>query len=117
MQEPAQFSPPINQGSKLASLRHATIVFLTATVLGFFFAAQSITVGGSPTAAVLRFSARPGRTYTLLRCDSVGDGAWVPIADVPAVSSNRIVEVRNAIPVGSMQDKRFYRLVTPRLSP
>jgi two-component system LytT family sensor kinase len=40
MRTPAHFGPPSAQWLRPAGLRHAAIVILTATVLGFFFAAQ-----------------------------------------------------------------------------
>jgi|SRR6185503_4644723 len=36
----AHFDPPTGQGHKPGRLRQGAVVFLTATVLGFFFAAQ-----------------------------------------------------------------------------
>src|SRR5262249_7504299 len=36
----AQFNPPMSHGHKLTRLRHAAIILLAATLLGFFFAAQ-----------------------------------------------------------------------------
>jgi len=40
MRTPAQFGPPTGQRYKFITLRHAAIIILAATVLGFFFAAQ-----------------------------------------------------------------------------
>ncbi|SRR5260221_1709406 len=40
MRDPNQLNLPTGQGQKLAGLRRAAIIFLAATVLGFFFAAQ-----------------------------------------------------------------------------
>src|SRR2546425_864320 len=40
MRPPAHWVPPAGQRHKLVTLKHGAILFLTATVLGFFFAAQ-----------------------------------------------------------------------------
>src|SRR5258705_2258820 len=40
MRTPAHFGSPSSQWHKLGGLRHAAVIALTATVLGFFFAAQ-----------------------------------------------------------------------------
>src|SRR5262245_60314352 len=40
MHDSAQFNPPMSHGHKLTGLRHAAIILLAATLLGFFFAAQ-----------------------------------------------------------------------------
>jgi len=40
MRTPVQSGPPAGQRHKFLELRYAAIIFLTATVLGFFFAAQ-----------------------------------------------------------------------------
>ena len=57
------------------------------------------------------------RRYSVLRGDFVDRGAWIPIADVPATSTNRIVEVRDPTVLAPEQTQRFYRLITPRLPP
>jgi len=78
---------------------------------------ESIRVESSPRTAVVTFLAFAGKTYSVLRRDSVERGAWIPVADVPAASTNRVVEVRDPTPLAPGQIQRFYRLVTPRLSP
>ena len=70
---------------------------------------------GSPPAALVRFSARAAKTYTVLRRDSLNAGTWISLADVPAAPSNRPVDLRDPMPPNSSQPQRFYRLVTPRL--
>src|SRR2546423_832298 len=40
MRDPAQFDPRTDNDLKLVERRHAAIIFLLATLLGFFFAAQ-----------------------------------------------------------------------------
>jgi hypothetical protein len=78
---------------------------------------ESIRLAGPLRTALLRFLACPGKTYTVLRRDSPEGGAWTPFASVPATSTNRVVEVADPNPVASGQSQRFYRLVTPALSP
>jgi hypothetical protein len=78
---------------------------------------QSITVNGSKPVALLTFPTLAGKTYSVLRRDSVVSGTWVVVADVLASSSNRIVEVRDAMPLAAGTTERFYSLVTPRLAP
>jgi hypothetical protein len=77
----------------------------------------SITVEGSPRKASVTFVAWAGKTYSVLRRDSVDDGAWIPIADVPATSTNRLVEVRDSTPLAPGNTASFYRLVMPRVAP
>jgi hypothetical protein len=76
-----------------------------------------LAVTGSPQTASLLFVAYAGKTYSVLRRDSAGGGAWIPVADVPATSTNGVVEVRDAAPPTPGHTQRFYRLVTPRLPP
>jgi hypothetical protein len=78
---------------------------------------ESITLAGSPQTTLIRFPSRAGKTYSVLRRDSVNGGAWISLADVPAISSNRVVEVLDSMPLAPGQIQRFYRLVTPRLPP
>jgi hypothetical protein len=78
---------------------------------------QSITWAGTPRSALLRFAACPGKTYTVLRRDSADGEAWSPLFDVPAASSNRVVEVRDVTSGAPGQTARFYRLATPRQAP
>jgi hypothetical protein len=81
------------------------------------FKVQSITLTGSPQTALVRFLALAGKTYSVLRRDSADSGAWMPLADAPATSSNRVVEVRDSTPVAPGPTGTFYRLATPRLPP
>jgi enediyne biosynthesis protein E4 len=73
-----------------------------------------VTVQGSPRTASVTFVAWAGKTYTVLRGDSVDRDAWIRVADVPATSTNRVVAVRDLAPE---QTQGFYRLVTPWLPP
>src|SRR4030095_7740722 len=45
---------------------------------------QSITLAGAPPTVSVGFSAVAGKTYSLLRRDSVEGGGWIRFADVPA---------------------------------
>ena len=72
---------------------------------------------GSPTTASIVFVARAGKTYSVLRRDSVGSGIWVPVVDVPATPFPRPVAVPIAAPPGREDAQQFYRLVTPRRAP
>ena len=76
-----------------------------------------IIVAGSPPTASLFFTASAGKTYSVLRRDSLGDGAWMPFTDLPATSTVRAMEVRDPTPLAPGHTQRFYRLVTPRLPP
>jgi hypothetical protein len=78
---------------------------------------KSITLGGLQQIPLISFLASSGKTYTVLRRDSVDGEAWISLVDVPAISSNRIVEVRDSLPLAPEQTQRFYRLVTPAVHP
>ena len=77
----------------------------------------SIQVAGSPQTPLLGFVAFAGKTYSVLRGRCVNGGAWMPIADLPATSTNRVIQVRDSTPLPPGQTEIFYRLVTPRLPP
>jgi hypothetical protein len=77
----------------------------------------SYTIAGSPPTVSLSFVAFAGKTYSVLRGDSLHHGAWIPVADVPATSGGRVVTVCDSNPLASGETQRFYRLVTPRLPP
>jgi hypothetical protein len=57
--------------------------------------------------ALLQFTARAGRWYTLQSRDRLSDGAWLKVQDVPAGTSERAVQ----IPIAPTEDSRFYRLM------
>jgi hypothetical protein len=78
---------------------------------------QSITIASLSQPALLGFLARAGKTYSVWRRDVVDQGRWISVADVPATSSNRVVEVSDSTPLAAGQTERFYRLVTPRSAP
>jgi hypothetical protein len=75
------------------------------------------TGAGLPPVPVLNFLARAGKTYSLLRRNSAQDGPWTSLADVPATSTNRVVELRDSTALAPGQSQGFYRVVTPRLTP
>jgi len=56
----------------------------------------------------LQFTARAGRTYTILFQDGLNTGPWTRLSNIPA-GNLRIVTVLDPNPGGN----RFYRLVTP----
>jgi hypothetical protein len=78
---------------------------------------SSVKVDGSPRIASVTFVARAGKTYRVLRRDAADRGAWLPVADVPATPTQRVVEVRDPTPLAAGQTQSFYRLVTPRPAP
>jgi hypothetical protein len=59
---------------------------------------------------VLEFNARSNRTYTLQVSDALVGPAWQRLADVVALSSNRVARVPDPSPA---MGPRYYRLVTP----
>jgi hypothetical protein len=61
---------------------------------------------------LIRFLAAEGKTYTIEYRDSLADGQWLPLADVPAQTTTRLIEV--ADPDASGKAARYYRLVTPQ---
>jgi len=79
-----------------------------------YFHIEWVTVQGSPPTASITFVAKTGKTYTVLRRDSLYGESWIPIADVPATSTNRLAVVRDSTPLAPEQAQCFYRLVTPR---
>jgi hypothetical protein len=59
---------------------------------------------------VLQFHASSNRTYSLLYKPDLDAAAWSKLTDIPAHSTNRVVNLTNGVP-GDPQ--RFYRLITP----
>jgi predicted amidohydrolase len=73
---------------------------------------NSLTLAEGGTATTLGFLAVSNKTYTVQYRDSLDSGEWSRLADVAAVSSNRVVEISDlGAPTVA---RRFYRLVTPR---
>jgi hypothetical protein len=61
----------------------------------------------------LVFLAVSNRTYTILCSDPAAADTWNRVADTPAATTNRVVEVLDAPPAGT--PGRYYRLVTPQV--
>ncbi len=61
----------------------------------------------------IRFIAQSGHSYTIQFSESLADGTWQKLADVAAENVSRVVHIKDSI--GSGDDLRFYRLVTPAL--
>jgi hypothetical protein len=61
---------------------------------------------------LIRFMAAEGKTYTIQYRDSITDGQWVTLTDVPAQTTTRLMEV--ADPDATGKTTRYYRLVTPQ---
>ncbi|MBE7504329.1 MAG: lamin tail domain-containing protein [Verrucomicrobiales bacterium] len=63
----------------------------------------------SDVETLIRFEAVAGRTYTILFCDDLALGLWMPLAEVPAPAVTGEIAVRDP----ARQTTRFYRLATP----
>ena len=67
----------------------------------------------------IRFSALAGKTYTVQFRDQVSDGPWQILTGVPAVPGNptapRLVELLDGS--APVPGERYYRLVTPGVTP
>lgn len=61
---------------------------------------------------VLRFDSAPGKTYSLLRKETLGVGAWERIHNWEADPEPKSQTWAEPIPAG--EQSRYYRLVTPR---
>jgi hypothetical protein len=59
--------------------------------------------------ALLEFSVRSNKTYTVQFRDSLGGAGWLALTNLPARTSNTVERITDPRP-GS---HRFYRLVTP----
>ena len=64
--------------------------------------------GGTPA---IRFTAAPGKTYTVQYKSALSDATWTKLADVSAKPSSIEVEIPDGTAGG--QTQRFYRVVTP----
>src|SRR5581483_4604567 len=60
----------------------------------------------------LQFLAVSNRTYSVLFNDTLVPGLWDKLTDVPAVSTNRLLEITDQ--PSPLTTQRFYRLVTPQ---
>ena len=61
--------------------------------------------------AKVRFTGTPGTTYTIQYRDSVTQGSWAKLTDVPAQIALRTIEINDPSSLG--QRARYYRIVTP----
>jgi hypothetical protein len=57
----------------------------------------------------VRFGAISNKTYTVESRDSLSDITWERVVDVPAVATNRLIEINDHV-----RAQRFYRVVSPR---
>jgi hypothetical protein len=62
----------------------------------------------------LIFQAVANKSYSVLYKNSLADAEWVKLADIPAEPAAGPVEVPDSLEEGTM---RFYRLVTPAVTP
>jgi len=76
------------------------------------FLRMSLT-NGDAGAVILHLNAVAGKTYTILYSDSIPNGTWSRLTDIPAQSSSALVEIRD--PGAGSVRTRLYRLVTPHL--
>ena len=65
---------------------------------------------GGGTANIM-FSAVGGRSYSILYRDTLTAGGWLPLTNISAVQTNRILIVPDANT--SVRSSRFYRILTP----
>jgi hypothetical protein len=77
---------------------------------GSRFSMSVVTTVGSGHYTV-RFSAVAGKTYTVQYKNDLADSTWTKLADIPAQSSDTIVDT--ADPGSGGQSHRFYRVITP----
>jgi hypothetical protein len=73
---------------------------------------DSISLAEGGSVARVGFLAVSNKTYTVQYRDWLDSGEWGRLADVVAVSSNRVVEISDLGAPTAV--RRFYRLVTPR---
>ncbi len=67
--------------------------------------------GAADEPLILRFEAKPNRSYTVQLQDEIG-GPWLKLADVPAIPGGGTAEVKDFAP--SASGTRFYRIITPQ---
>ncbi len=73
-----------------------------------FFRADATPVAGGIQIA---FEARPGKTYSILRSDTLASGSWEKLADIPAQPTLRTETHTDA----TTAPRRAYKVVTPGL--
>jgi CotH kinase protein/Lamin Tail Domain/Immunoglobulin domain/Bacterial TSP3 repeat len=80
-----------------------------------FLRIESLAADFESTGTVtIEFQAVTNRTYSLQYRDSLLPGLWTKLTDVAAAPTNRLVQATDEPSL--VVPKRFYRLVTPRLS-
>jgi hypothetical protein len=72
---------------------------------------QSIQLAANGTNAVLTFTARANRSYSVLWRESLDAGQWTKLADVPAPPVDHAETITDPLPPAS---GRIYRIVTPQ---
>ena len=75
---------------------------------------DSITFDAASDRIWLRLFAASNRTYTVQSSALVDGGIWTRLADVPALATNRFIEVSDSVEQPASK-RRFYRLVAPRV--
>jgi len=70
-----------------------------------------VSLAAGPSSAVVSFGAISNHTYTVQYTDNLGLGVWSKLADVLALTNNRV----EIIPDPTYTSNRFYRAVTPRV--
>jgi hypothetical protein len=71
------------------------------------------TVLSEEAGVVIRFHAMEEKSYTIEFCDTLSNGEWHRLEDVPAGLEQRLVEIVD--PERESTPHRYYRLVTPRV--
>lgn len=73
---------------------------------------EQIEFSGELPAAIVRFVAQAGKTYSVQSRDLIGESPWTTLENIVAHATNRLVAVTNATTAGPT---RIYRLATPRV--
>lgn len=73
---------------------------------------EQIEFSGELPAAIVRFVAQAGKTYSVQSRDLIGDWPWTTLENIVAHATNRLVAVTNTTTAGPT---RIYRLATPRV--
>lgn len=71
---------------------------------------DGVVQAGGGSGMVIRFTAMPGKTYTVQYRDSLGSGTWQKLGDVAAQPQVHTAEV----PDNNATSSRYYRIVTPQ---
>jgi hypothetical protein len=76
-----------------------------------FLKFEQILFSEDKLAAIVQFNALSNKTYTVQSASSPSAVTWSNVADIVALSSNRLVSITNSI---NGTQARYYRLLTPR---